>query len=142
MYGSASRQGALSEVIFRDLAPPGVGPRSTARTTLDGAAMWTLQPRRDLQLGRLLGDGPAHIGTSEANLCQGPNSTYPVTAEWAKAIHWGTWDIDGLLWISRQDRVTETLLIWQDRALDVLAPLVGPEPIDSGPGLREVEQMA
>lgn len=142
LYAADGEAGALSERVFRNLPPTGVGNRHLLRADLRDFVVSRLVPQADLCLAQLHGHGPAVLGASPGDLF-GPALFYPVTAAWAKAIRWGTPSAQGLVWMSRQDDTARAVILWGDRIGGGVLRAVGtPDPIDSGPGLHRVEAFA
>lgn len=142
LYGSDREDGAISETIFHDVPVRG-GLRSVQESRLERAMLVTLASRRDLRLVQLLGHGLRRLQLRAGDLTDTESDQYPATVGWARALHGGFPDADGLVWMSRQFNAAKAVALFGHRVRqDDLEELTAPVPLRMGEGRRRLEQAA
>lgn len=77
------------------------------------------------------------------NLVEASKRQYPRTAAWAQALHACDDRIDGLVWVSRQNDGTRSVILFGDRVPGSALRVLGPSsPLESGPGYEAVVRAA
>lgn len=90
-------------------------------------------------MAQLFGFGLSRLGISRLELIEAERAQYPRTVSWAKALHACDPRIDGLIWVSRQNDGTRSLILFGDRVPSSSLRAVGPSlRLDAGPGYVEV----
>lgn len=141
-YGLDTEYGAVAETIFHDVPVRGA-LRSILESRLDGRAITTLTPRRDLLLVELHGFGLAALGVTAEELTSTDPIDYQVTVSWAETLHRSFPGIDGLVWMSKQFNSARAIVLFGDRVGESeLEVAGGPLPLRVGPGRRLVERAA
>ncbi len=99
----------------------------------------TLVCRRDLNLAQLFGFGLQRLGITRLKLIESSKGQYSHTAAWAQALHGCKERIDGLIWVSRKNDGTRSLVLFEDRVSSSDLRATGPSlPLDSGTGYDAV----
>ena len=129
LYGASTFQGAVMEVVFRNI------PYASQRKFFDKRHL------RDLVLSELTADaaltlvdlrGPAlrKLGLPRSRLIDTECDTYPATRKWAQALHAQEARVQGLCWSSRQDETALAVVLFGDRMQhDALRPVAPPRPL-------------
>jgi hypothetical protein len=142
LYAAGSLEGALSETVFHGLPVRGPG-KKVRRATLKPLVVSTLVCDRDLRLVQLFGFGLRRLGVTRLRLIEAPKRQYHRTAAWAQAIYVCDKRIDGLIWVSRQNDGTRSVVLFGDRVLaSSLRCIDGPIPLKEGPGYDAVIRTA
>ncbi|MHB8457451.1 MAG: RES family NAD+ phosphorylase [Acidimicrobiales bacterium] len=104
LYGGEDNLAVASETIFHtvDLPSSSTRPRRVFLLKFLSWQWSAVATRRELVLVRLDDDGLARIGTSRADLIEGPRATYGFTRAWGEAIAEAIGRADGMWWHSRQ----------------------------------------
>lgn len=142
LYAAEDLEGALSETVFHNV--PVRGPeKKIGRFALQSIVASTLACNRDLILAQLFGLGLHRLGISRRELIETEADQYPRTVAWARALHTDNERIDGLIWVSRQNDSTRSLILFGDRVPSSRLRVTGPIlPLDRGPGYDEVYRVA
>jgi hypothetical protein len=142
LYAAEDLEGALSETVFHNV--PVRGPeKKIGRFTLQSIVASTLACNRDLILAQLFGLGLHRLGVSRRELIETEGDQYPRTGAWARALHGCDERIDGLVWVSRQNDSTRSLILFGDRVPSSHLRVAGPVlPLDRGQGYDEVCRVA
>ncbi|MCY1242000.1 hypothetical protein D9M72_549360 [compost metagenome] len=74
-----------------------------------------VEPIRDLKLVPLFTPDLARWNISRAELIETDADQYPMTAQWALAIHQARPDVDGLIWTSKRCDPDRSILLFGDR---------------------------
>ena len=142
LYAAENLEGALSETVFRGLPFRGPGKRAW-KELLKSFVVSTLVCNRDLRLAQLFGFGLRRLGITRLRLIEAPERQYPRTAAWARALHTSDEHIDGLIWVSRQNDGTRSVVLFGDRvSASSLRCIDGPSPLKDGPGYDAVIRAA
>lgn len=75
----------------------------------------SLSPARNLLLADLAGSGLRRWATTRAELIDSHPAAYPQTAQWVAAIHAHSARFDGIRWVSRQDDLSQAVVLVGDR---------------------------
>jgi RES domain len=113
LYGAGTLGGALSETVFHDV--PIRGAKHVEYGRLRHRLLMAVAPKRDLKLVDLTSDGLSRLGLSRNELIDSDVRTYPDTAKWARALHDNDDTIDGLLWVSRLQDTSHSIVLFGDR---------------------------
>jgi hypothetical protein len=142
LYAADHLDGALSETVFHGV--PVRGPaKKISRVALRSMVISSLTCERDLILVQLFGFGLRRLGCSRLELIEAPREQYSRTAAWAQALHACDRRIDGLIWVSRQNDGTRSLVLFGDRVPSSMLRVTRPPlPLDTGPGHDEVCRLA
>lgn len=117
LYGAGDAEAAASETIFPNVpAPEGrtreVRPRQVALAPHVSWVWSTVACRRELTLVSLRGDGLAAVGLTRSQLILGGRGDWPITRQWAHALHDSAPTADGLWWTSRQADQHDAILLF------------------------------
>lgn len=114
LYAADHLDGALSETVFHGVPVRSPGKR-ISRVALKSMVASRLTCERDLTLVQLFGFGLSRLGCSRLELIDSPRDEYFRTAAWARALHACSERIDGLIWVSRQNDGTRSVVLFGDR---------------------------
>jgi len=142
MYAADQVEGALSETVFHDI--PVRGPlKSIPLWRLAPLGLSSLSPLRALTLAQLYGLGLPRLGLTREELIASPAEEYPQTVLWARALHARRPDLDGLIWVSRQNDACCCLVLFGDRVGEKdLRTVRRPISLTSEKGLAYVREAA
>ncbi|WP_246543308.1 RES family NAD+ phosphorylase [Novosphingobium profundi] len=102
------------------------GPQDSAQGEAEETPSFPTRTHRDLKLADLRAKPLRKLGIPRADLIDTDKDIYPQTRKWAEAIYAQCPDIEGLLWVSRQDDAAQAILLFEDRLpSDALAPHAG-----------------
>lgn len=142
LYAAGDLEGALSETVFHNVAAQGPG-KAVRRVALRSLAVSTLVCDRDLRLAQIFGFGLRRLNVTRLNLIEASQRQYSRTAAWARALHACDDCIDGLVWVSRQNDGTRSIILFGDRVPGSALRVLGPSlPLKSGPGYDAVLRAA
>jgi hypothetical protein len=146
LYGGSSFACAAMESVFHDL-PFAPGFKAYDKNKLLGHGHSQCIATRDLVLADLTSRALRKLGVERKQLIDTEKDQYPLTRQWAVAIHAAFPQVQGLCWIARQDDSARALVLFGDRIADgVLQPaaatrsLVG-DPAAYGELLALAEQI-
>jgi hypothetical protein len=146
LYGGSSFACAAMESVFHDV-PFAAGFKAYDKTRLEGQGHSQFTAAQDLVLADLGSRALRKLGVERKQLIDTEKDQYPVTRQWAVAIHAAFPQVQGLLWIARQDDSARAVVLFGDRIADgVLQPraatrsLVG-DPAAYGELLALAEQI-
>lgn len=139
LYAADTPDSAVAETVLRDTPLVDRGARVVPFARVAGRALALLETRRDLRLASLHGAAAAAIGQG-LWLTKSDATDYPLTREWARAIHDDETQPDGLIWRPRFDEDGLAVVLFGDRCAEALA-VVQSLPIDAGPGLEGVRRV-
>jgi hypothetical protein len=114
LYGGASFACAAMESVFHDV-PFAPGLKTYDKGRLAGQGHSQFSPRRDLLLADLGSKALRKLGVPRNCLIDTEKDQYPVTRQWAAAIHAQCPNVQGLCWISRQDDSARAVVLFGDR---------------------------
>ena len=138
LYAAENLEGALSETVFNGLPFRGPGKR-VWRPKLKLLVVSTLVCSRDLRLAQLYGFGLRRLGVTRLRLIEAQKRQFPRTAAWARALHASDERIDGLVWVSRQNDGTRSVVLFGDRVpSSSLRAITNPVSLGDGPGYDAV----
>lgn len=137
LYAAGTVDGALSETVLHEVPVRGPDKRIN-RSDADGLQISMIAATRELRLADLTSEGLSRLGVSRLELIESDRVSYPVTAEWARAIHGhhhsDGFFFDGLTWVSRQHDTSLCVVLFGDRVTWVCdTPGVDGNPPASGP---------
>lgn len=122
LYGGSSFACAAMESVFHDV-PFGAGFKAYDKNKLAGHVHSQFSATQDLLLADLGSKALRKLGVPRNCLIDTEKDQYPVTRQWAVAIHAGFPQLQGLCWVSRQDDSARSLVLFGDRVgAGVLAP--------------------
>lgn len=122
LYGGASFACAAMESVFHDV-PFTAGFKTYDKNKLAGQGHSQFTSAQDLLLADLGSRALRKLGVERKQLIDTEKDQYPTTRQWAVAIHAALPQVQGLLWISRQDDSARALVLFGDRIADgVLQP--------------------
>lgn len=114
IYGGSSFECAAMETVFHDV-PFAPGFKSYDKTKLAEQVHSQITPGTDLVLADLRGKALRKLGVERKQLIDTEKDQYPITREWAKAIHAEHPEVQGLCWTSRQDDSAQAVMLFGDR---------------------------
>lgn len=114
LYGGATQACALMETIFHDV-PFSPGLKTLDKQKLLDQVYSVLQVQTELQLIDLSNVALRRLGISRKQIIDTEKEHYPVTREWAQALHQQHPSAQGLSWISRQDDSARAVMLFGDR---------------------------
>lgn len=114
LYGGASFACAAMESVFHDV-PFAAGFKAYDKARLDGQAHSQFTAAQDLVLADLGSRALRKLGVERKQLIDTEKDQYPLTRQWAVAIHAGFPQVQGLCWISRQDDSARSVVLFGDR---------------------------
>lgn len=146
LYGGSTFACAAMESVFHDV-PFAAGFKSWDKGKLAGQGHSQFSAGRDLLLADLGSKALRKLGVPRNSLIDTEKDQYPITRQWAVAIHAQFPAVQGLCWISRQDDSALAVVLFGDRIADgVLRPgaptrsLLG-DPVAYGELLALAEQI-
>lgn len=114
LYAGNSQACALMETVFHDV-PHAPGFKNLDHARLRGLRHSILQLQHPLLLADLRSVALRKLGISRAQLIDSEKAHYPHTRAWAMAIHQQCPQVQGLLWVSRQDDSALAYMLFGDR---------------------------
>lgn len=117
LYGGDSFECAAMETVFHDV-PYSAGFKFYDKGKLAGQTYTQLVAAADLVLADLGSKALRKLGVQRRHLIDTEKDQYPVTRQWAEAIHAQHPDVQGLCWVSRQDDGAKALVLFGDRLPD------------------------
>ncbi|MFL6258701.1 MAG: RES family NAD+ phosphorylase [Thermoanaerobaculia bacterium] len=134
LYAAEHPDGALAETIFHDVPVRGPAKR-IRRSSLAPLVLSPVSPSRDLSLAQLFGFGLRRLGVSRRELIEVSKKQYPRTTAWARALYLSDENIDGLIWVSRQNDGVQSIVLFGDRVPSSALRSAGTSlPLRDGPG--------
>ncbi|MEI2263897.1 RES family NAD+ phosphorylase [Erwinia sp. CGal63] len=123
LYAGSNFSCALMETLFHDV-PHTSGFKSLAKGKFTGQNYSVIEVKEKLLLADLRGLALRKLGIKRSQLIDTEKNHYPDTRKWAEAIHSQCRDVQGLLWVSRQDDTARAVMIFGDRVrADALQPV-------------------
>jgi len=117
LYGGSSFACAAMESVFHDV-PFVAGFKAYDKGKLAGQGHSKFSASRDLLLADLGSKALRKLGVPRNRLIDTEKDQYPLTRQWAVAIHAGFPQVQGLCWISRQDDSARAVVLFGDRIAD------------------------
>lgn len=114
LYGGSSMDCAMMETVFHNV------PHSAGLKILDRAAQADqvhsrVGITRNLEVVNLASVPLRKLGISRRQLIDTGRDHYPVTRNWAEALHRICPQVQGLCWVSRQDDTGRAVMLFGDR---------------------------
>jgi hypothetical protein len=122
LYGGSSFACAVMESVFHDV-PFVAGFKAYDKGKLAGQGHSQFSASQDLLLADLGSKALRKLGVPRNALIDTEKDQYPVTRQWAVAIHAQFPKVQGLCWISRQDDSARAVVLFGDRIADGLLEL-------------------
>lgn len=143
LYGGSDFECAAMETVFHDV-PFAPGFKSYDKRKWTGQTHSVLVPAAALKLADLSNVALRKLGVPRAHLIDTEKDRYPVTRKWAAAIHLQHPQLQGMVWVSRQDDRARALMLFGDR---VPAGLLVPrgasrDLVDGAPATLELLMLA
>jgi len=114
IYAGGTQDCALMETLFHDVAfAPGYKTHSLSK--LDGLVISEVVVRKELQLADLRSKPLRKLGVTRVFLIESEASEYSRSREYAEALYEACPEIQGLLWVSRQDDSALAMVLFEDR---------------------------
>jgi hypothetical protein len=134
LYGGSSFACAAMESVFHDV-PFTAGFKAYDKGKLEGHGHSQFTAAQDLVLADLASRSLRKLGVERKQLIDTEKDQYPVTRQWAVAIHAAFPEVQGLCWISRQDDSARAVVLFGDRiAEDVLKRTASTRSLVGDPG--------
>lgn len=114
LYAGDSFECAAMETVFHDV-PHAAGFKTYDKAKLDGQMYTQLETDAALVLADLSSKALRKLGVRRDQLIDTEKDQYPITRQWAEAIHAQEPDIQGLCWTSRQDDSAKAVVLFGDR---------------------------
>ncbi len=139
LYAADSLEGAVAEVVLRDVPLAGEGARAVPIRGVLGRSVSVLEVTRDLALVALHGANAGLVGQG-LWLTKSDSADYPLTREWGRAACACAPGAAGLVWRARHDEDRLTYALYHDMAEGALAVRAS-IAIDEGAGLAAVRKV-
>jgi len=117
LYASTTVDCALMETVFHDVSHA-TGFKPFVREKLAALVHSSVRMERALQVADLSSVALRKLGVTRRQLIDTDKDQYPVTRQWAAAIHHQCPQVQGLCWVSRQDDSARALMLFGDRIAD------------------------
>jgi len=114
LYGGSTFACAAMETVFHDV-PFAPGLKTLDKTRLVRQVHSQVTPGADLVLADLRSKALRKLGIARNQIIDTEKDQYPVTRQWAEAIHTQCPQVQGLCWTSRQDDSAQALMLFGDR---------------------------
>ena len=116
LYGGSTFACAAMETVFHDV-PFAPGLKTLDKRKLAGQVHSQVQvmPGADLVLADLRSKALRKLGVARNQIIDTEKDQYPITRQWAEAIHTQCPQVQGLCWTSRQDDSAQALMLFGDR---------------------------
>lgn len=114
LYGGATMACALMETVFHDV-PHTAGFKTFDKGKLVEQVHSTVQLAQALELVDLASVALRKLGVTRKQLIDTEKDQYPLTRQWAAAIHRQCPQAQGLSWVSRQDDSARAVVLFGDR---------------------------
>lgn len=114
LYGGSTFECAAMETVFHDV-PFAPGLKTLDKTKLTGQVHSQVKPDADLILADFRNKALRKLGVARSQLIDTEKDQYPITRQWAEAIHKQCPDVQGICWTSRQDDSAQALMVFGDR---------------------------
>ncbi len=139
LYTGGTLEAAIYETVFHDIPVTSNGPRTVPRGAVESREHSTLLPRRPLRLASLRAPDLRKWQIRREGLIGSLPGQYERTALWAKAIH-DQYDVDGLIWTSRQCDPAAAMLMFGDRVTAKDIRVIGVRDGRDSSFLKDVRQ--
>lgn len=114
LYGGSTFECAMMETVFHDV-PYASGLKTFDKARLARQVHSQLTPGSSLMLADFRGKALRKLGVPRSRIIDTEADQYPITRQWADAIHNQHPDVQGMCWTSRQDDSAQALIIFGDR---------------------------
>jgi hypothetical protein len=114
LYGGSSFACAAMESVFHDV-PFAPGFKAYDKNKLLGHGHSQCVATRDLVLADLTSRALRKLGVERKQLIDTEKDQYPLTRQWAVAIHAAFPQVQGLCWVARQDDSAQAVVLFGDR---------------------------
>jgi len=114
LYGGSDFECAAMETLFHDV-PFAPGFKNYDKRKLSGQTHSILLPTGPLKLADLSNVALRKLGVPRAQLIDTEKDRYPTARKWAAAIHLQQPQLQGMVWVSRQDDRARALVLFGDR---------------------------
>jgi hypothetical protein len=114
LYGGSAFECAAMETVFHDV-PFAPGLKTLDKTKLAGQVHSQVKPGADLVLADFRNKALRKLGVARSQIIDTEKDQYPMTRQWAEAIHTQCPDVQGICWTSRQDDSAQALIVFGDR---------------------------
>lgn len=141
LYGGSSFACAAMESVFHDV-PFAPGYKTYDKNKLDGQVHSRFDAPGDLLLADLGSKALRKLGVQRKALIDTEKDQYPLTRQWAEAIHAQCPHLQGLCWTSRQDDSALALVLFGDRIDSAALREVAPSRSLAGDALAYGELLA
>lgn len=146
IYGAETFECAVAEIILRTpdtvTGPVGGQPHIVHPSDFAEYVHSELRTTSDLDLVDLSIEGQRRLGVGRNALLAGPSSSYPVTRDWAEAIHSGFEDIGGLWYPSAQFGPKWAVVLFGDRCKEGFFEVVSRRKVCSAQCHDQIESFA
>lgn len=114
LYGGSSFACAAMESVFHDV-PYAPGLKTLDKAKLHGQVHSQLEALEELLLADFSSRALRKFGVARSQLIDTEKDQYPVTRQWAEAVHRDCPEAQGICWTSRQDDGALALIVFGDR---------------------------
>jgi len=114
LYGGSSFACAAMESVFHDV-PFAAGFKTYDKGKLEVHGHSQFTAAQDLVLADLASRSLRKLGVERKQLIDTEKDQYPMTRQWAVAIHAAFPEVQGLCWVSRQDDSARAVVLFGDR---------------------------
>lgn len=114
LYGGTTMECALMETVFHDV-PHTAGFKTFDKSKLAGQLHSTVEVVQSMKVVDLASVPLRKLGITRRQLIDTEKDQYPATRKWAEALHRQYPDVQGLLWVSRQDDSARAVMLFGDR---------------------------
>ena len=114
LYGGSTFECAAMETVSHDVSfAPGL--KTLDKTKLTRQVHSQVKPGADLVLADFRSKALRKLGVARNQIIDTEKDQYPITRQWAEAIHKQCPDVQGICWTSRQDDSAQALIVFGDR---------------------------
>ena len=139
LYAGGTLEAAIYETVFHDIPVTSGNAATVPRGAVESREHSTLLPRRPLRLASLRAPDLRKWRIRRESLIGDLPDQYARTVLWAKAIH-DQYDLDGLIWTSRQCDPAAAVLLFGDRVEDGDLEIIGVRYGRDGSFLEDVRR--
>lgn len=124
LYGGSTFECAAMETVFHDV-PFASGLKTVDKKKLVEQVHSQLVPGADLLLADFRSKALRKLGVARNRIIDTEKDQYPITRQWAQAVHRQCPDVQGICWTSRQDDSAQALIVFGDRVPQTVLQQVG-----------------
>lgn len=125
LYGGTTFECAAMETVFHDV-PFAPGLKTLDKTKLAGQVHSQVKLGADLVLADFRSKALRKLGVARSQIIDTEKDQYPITRQWAEAVHKQCPDVQGICWTSRQDDSAQALIVFGDRLKAGVLQQAGP----------------